>query len=306
MTAMLLVSGCGGSQGQITGVGAVPQAAVRNAHILKSATSGDLVYVSGGCGGICVLTYPQGQLIDSIHTTGITEGACSDSSGNVFVTNSTQVLEYQHGGTSPIATLALPGNDAFGCSVDPTTNNLAVVFRSNPGPDIAIFANESGSPITYHSKIDSFYCGYDNAGNLFVSGPVNGRPGLSELASGQSTFAVLSISGTLDGYGQVQWDGAHMTYESIVRKHPSISQLSISGSVATVIGTTELTGKVKYVTQSWIYNDQVIVPFSTRKVRVNKVGFWPYPSGGPPAKTIKFAGGKGWNMQGVTVSIGSK
>lgn len=302
VVAIASLAGCGGSHPPIGAPGPTGPAATMQARAHR-ATSGALIYMTGGCGGICVLSYPQGELIDSIHTTGILEGACSDSEGNIFVTNSTQMLEYQHGGISPIATLTLPGNDAFGCSVDPTTNNLAVVFHTSGGPDIAIFAKESGSPTLYASKIDSFYCGYDNAGNLFVSGRAPVKAGLSELASGQSTFTLMSISKDLGNPGQIQWDGAHMAYESRATKNPSVSQLSISGSVATVIGSTKLTDKVKNVTQSWIYNGQVLVPYSTRTVRVNKVGFWPYPQGGTPAKTIKFEGGKAWNIQGVTVSV---
>ena len=103
-----------------------------------SGSSGALIYATGGCGGICVVSYPAGKLVDSISVSGELGGDCADSAGNVFVTNNTEVLEYSHGGTSPIATLSLRGDDAAGCSIDPGTGNLAVVF-SESGANVAVF-----------------------------------------------------------------------------------------------------------------------------------------------------------------------
>ena len=64
-------------------------------------------------------------------------GDCTDANGNVFISNDDNVFEYAHGGTEPIATLDLPGSNAIGCSVDPTTGNLAVVF-SGSGKNVAV------------------------------------------------------------------------------------------------------------------------------------------------------------------------
>ena len=90
------------------------------------------------------------------------------------------------------------------------TNNLAVVFGFS---SVAVFSNETGSPTLYRSKLEASYCGYDNAGNLFVSG-YNGQSGaISELPQGKTTFTILSVNGKLDTPGQVQWDGIYMAYE---------------------------------------------------------------------------------------------
>jgi len=294
--AALTVPGCG----QIGSAGAVPQGATTQARAHR-ATSGDLIYATGGCGGVCVLSYPQGQIVNSIHTTGQLGALCSDASGNVFVSNDTQVLEYTHGGTSPIATLSLPGHAGYACSVDPTTNNLAVVFKSDSG-DIAVFANESGTPSIYASTIDSLVCGYDNAGNLLIGGFNGLYPGLAELPQGQGAITVLSISGTLGNPGQVQWDGSHMTYETISSQRISVAQLSISGSLATVIGTTPIKG-VKFAAQSWIYDRKILVPSGGKAVKVNKIGVWAYPKGGKTKDAYKLANPKSLDFQGVTVSV---
>jgi hypothetical protein len=76
--------------------------------------------------------------MNSISVSGEVGGDCSNRTGDVFVPNNTEVFEYAHGGTSPIATLSLPGNSGAACSIDPSTGNLAVVF-SGSDADVAIF-----------------------------------------------------------------------------------------------------------------------------------------------------------------------
>jgi hypothetical protein len=254
---------------------------------------------------MCVLSYPKGDVVASIHITGHLYGVCSDNAGNVFATtNDGKVLEFQHGGTTSIATLSLPGTTAVACAVDPLTNTLAVVFLSTDY-NIALFSNESGSPSLYSSKIDSYACGYDNAGNLFVSGQVAGTIMMSELASGQFTFVPLSINGKLGLPGQVQWDGSHITYESRAGAPPSISRLTVSGSIATVVGTTYLKSKTVRTSLSWIYNGKVLMPYSTKQVRIKRIGVWKYPQGGKRNNSIKFEKSGFWVFQGVTVSVAS-
>lgn len=312
-TAMLILSGCGGSQGQTFGVSPVVTQSGTVVHqdnswMLREATSEDLVYAVGGCNDgsqvrTCVLSYPKGKLVGSLDTAGA--AVCSDGQGNVFIPFKSTVTEYAHGGTAPIATLYLPGTGASGCAVDPMTNNLAVVFSSTSG-NIAVFPNEGGSPSIYTAQLASFYCGYDNAGNLFISGDDYKGNGLSELPYGQQSTIVLTINGKLGAPGQVQWDGSNMTYENTNTGSISISQLAISGTTATVIGTTSLRGKrpqLQNATQSWIYNGVVLVPFSVKRNKLNKIGRWAYPSGGKPVNTFKFQNSAFWHFTGVTVSI---
>jgi hypothetical protein len=310
--AAAMLAGCGGSQPPLGAPGAMSQSSAIATHADRGASwmkprarSDDLIYATGGCGGTCVLTYPDGQIVGSISTNG--GGPCSDATGNVFIPSGSQVFEFLHGGTTPIATLTLPeSSDSYSCSVDPTTNNLAVSYLGKTCICAAIFKNETGSPTTYSTNIDSLFCGYDNAGNLFVDGLANDKVALSELARGQSTFTPLTVSGKFRGQpGALQWDGTNLTYEGLGADgtHVSIIKLAISGSAATIVKTIPLNGNIKKTTLSWIYGGNVLVPYSIQSQRLNKIGIWSYPKGGKRKVVLKFPKSKYWVFQGVTVSV---
>ena len=306
-----MLAGCGGSQPPIGAPLATSSGMTDATHAQGSEDSrtlpgsrGDLIYAVGGCGGTCVVSYPSGQFVGGLPTGG--SGICSDSQGNVFITADYDVVEYAHGGSTPIATLSLPGDWADGCSVDPMTNNLAVVATGND-TDIAIFPNEGGSPRLYASNIDSFLCGYDNAGNLFVDGYADKsgpQPALAELPSGGAAFNQLTINHYIGRPGQVQWDGSYITYEATDTS--IVKRLAISGSTATVVGETRLGRANRGRGASWIDGDRVVVPFPLHGAINNKIGIWKYPEGGKPASIIKQFGdyrGVQLYFQGVTISV---
>jgi hypothetical protein len=271
-----------------------------HASTTKPPTSGDLIYVSNGCGGICILSYPDGQVVSTIGLSPVTGGDCSDSGGSVFVTNDTHVVEYARGSSNPIATYSLAGNQAAACSVDPLSGNLAVVFAGT-GANIAIFPPSSQAPTYYETHIVTYYCGYDASGNLFVDGLNGHNAGLAELPNGESDFNVLTINGDIGTPGQVQWDGSYVTVES--RTPLQVARLNVSGSTATVAGTTRLKGKISLAAQSWIFNDRIIIPYASRAQRIDKVGVWKYPmSGKQLSKFAHFGGSKFRPLGGVTVS----
>jgi hypothetical protein len=288
-----LLAGCGGSNPPI-GASAASQGAATKA-MAPRATSGALVYASNGCGGICVLSYPDGDLVSSITLTGDREGACSDSAGNVFITNDTQVVEYAYAGTTPIATLALPGNTALGCSVDPTTGNLAVTFYGN-NVNVAIFPSATGQPTLYDAPF-AVYCGYDAAGNLFLSGEKK----VAELAKGHSDFQSFSIVGKVGNAGQIQWDGRYMTFESRTKGNIKLLRLQISGSTARVVGTTRLKSIRGNASQSWLYGDKILVPYGNGGQFETQIGVWAYPKGGKAKKRYRHFGTV--SFHGVTVSV---
>jgi hypothetical protein len=299
--AVAMLAGCGGSQPPIGASGAMPQSRAIAQARAHRASSGALIYATGGCGGTCILSYPQGKLVGQIATGGA--AVCSDGQGNVFISavEGDLVYEYAHGGTTPIATLTLPGDQAFGCAVDPMTNNLAVVFGDS---GVAVYSNESGSPTVYASKLEASYCGYDNAGNLFVSGYNVQAHAISELPQGKANFTVLSVNGKLGTPGQVQWDGTYMAYEARGSVPAiSIARLSISGYVATVVSKTSFRGTMREAAQSWIYQGNILLPYGKKAVKVNKLGLWPYPKGGKPTRIIKLVNTKPWEFSGVTVSV---
>ncbi|MFY9719462.1 MAG: hypothetical protein WAK16_07440 [Candidatus Cybelea sp.] len=183
--ALVMFSGCGGSQ--TTPAGAVSQSATRTgangkSWMLPGASSGDLIYATHGCGGTCVISYPALKSVGFIADSGA--AVCSDAQGNIFLPKDYQVVEYAHGGTQPIATLALPGDLAAGCSVDSETNNLAVVYESS----VAVFADEQGTPTSYNTHLESLYCGYDDSGNLLLTATMGSASGFRSYPMVAETF----------------------------------------------------------------------------------------------------------------------
>jgi len=300
--ATALLAACGGSQPPIGAPGATPQSraiamhAERGGSWMLPGTSGqDLIYATNGCEGACVMSYPSGDLVSSITLSGDKEGSCSDSAGNVFITNDTQVVEYAHAGTTPIETLALPGNTALGCSVDPTTGNLAVTFNGN-NVNVAIFPSATGEPTTYDAPT-AVYCGYDRAGNLFLSGEKK----VAELAKGHSDFELFSIVGKVGNTGQIQWDGRYITFESRTKGNIKLLRLQISGSTATVVGTTRLKSIRGNASQSWLYSGNVLVPYGNGGQFETQIGLWKYPKGGKVETRYRNFGTV--SFHGVTVSV---
>ena len=290
-----LLAACGGSQPPISAPGAMRQARAVAQQAAHRATSDALIYATGGCGGICVLSYPSGDLVSSIALSGDKEGACSDSAGNAFITNGTQVVEYAHAGTTPIATLVIPGRTALGCSIDPTTGNLAVTFNGND-VNLAIFPSATGEPTLYDAPTAA-YCGYDADGNLFLSG----EKVIAELANGSSSFQLFSIVGKARVIGQIQWDGRSMTLESRSPGNIKLLRLRFSGSAATVVGTSRLKDIGGNAGQSWLFDDKVLVPYGNHGQFETQLGVWNYPKAGKVQTRYRHFGTV--SFPGVTVSV---
>src|ERR1700722_10894750 len=269
VAALILLGGCGGQN-----VGPIPAAKVETQARHAKASSGDLLYVADGGTNysgayVLVYTYPQGKHVATLTGYHRLAGECSDSQGNVFVvapgeesSNPSTIYEFAHGGSQPIATLTESGI-AYGCAVDPTTGNLAVANytdAANPNKgsgDVAIFSGAMGSATMYYgSELAAFfYCGFDDAGNLYLSQETANGNGLAVLRVGSGSLQTLKLKTTLfDAYAfepSVQWDGSEMTVSSTLKQGPpdgnsgpvQVYQLSISGNTATVIGSTILNAK---------------------------------------------------------------
>ncbi|MBV8530047.1 MAG: hypothetical protein JO104_01920 [Candidatus Eremiobacteraeota bacterium] len=310
----IALSGCGAlpfnvaqgklAQGDVLLPHAMP--AVTADGIDRQAARGDLLYVTGGCGGTCVLSYPKGKAVGALPVGGA--GLCSDRRGNVFIATATAsgnavVYEYAHGGTSPKATLSLPGLLAEGCSVDPTTGNLAVTYlcrNCDYGP-VGIFQNAKGAPTSYQQAgIFLSYCGYDSKGNLFVDGSGSGGFALLELPAKAYILSPISVGQSITSAGEVQWDSTYLAIEDL--SHPVIYQFAIKDSVATLKGTTQLTGAGNEGGQSWIHGGTVVLPYSPSGSSPTAIGLWRYPAGGSAKKTIKRHLGGGL-LAGATVSV---
>jgi len=252
-----------------------------------AAKKSDLLYLDDqGTGNVYVYSYPKGELMGTL--TGLPEpqGECVDKKGDVFVTTfaSQEILEYAHGGTSPINTLSNPGQYMEGCSVDKTTGNLAAIdfepSSGGGGGGVAIFAKASGSPtvLTDANLYLGYQVGYDNKGNIFVDGVDSSRNfEFAELPKGSSSFTEITLNVSITTPGGVQWDGKYVTVGDA--KSGNIYQTN--GAGGTVEGTTSLSDS-DGIFQYFIDGKRVVGP----NVYSANAGIWKYPKGGAPTTTL--------------------
>lgn len=314
--AAAILAACAGSQSPIGAPGAVSKRPAIAAHaerggswVLAGAKSEDLIYAIGGCGSVCVLSFPKAKLVGSLDVPDA-NGACSDASGNVYIVSEPDVFEYPHGGTNPIRTLTLPPDAmAQSCAVDPTTGDVAVTGDLVYG-DVAVFTPGSDAPTAYTVSDGAMWSGYDNEGNLFVDGyePGSKSIALSELTQDASQFISISTNGLTARAGEVQWDGQYLTVEGVDDDGSvQVYRLSVHGYTATLIGTTATTTHgERAALASWIEGNHIFVPYGTHGPRTNKLGVWNYPAGGKPIRKDFRGIDARPTFQGVTYSVASR
>jgi hypothetical protein len=316
-------AGCGGSQPPIGAQGAMPQVSAIAQHVahgkswmLPEAKVSTLVYVSGAfTKEVRVYAYPKLRLVGRLNDFGTNaepRGLCSDKTGDVFVTViapnfQSFIYEYAHGASTPTNILADPGW-AAGCSVDPTTGNLAV-SNTEGAPSqyatVAIFANAQGTPTTYTDPAISFflYCAYDDSGNLFVDA-YQGADLIGELAAGSDAIKNITLDKKV-APGSLQWINGSLVAAGFVdsrKGEQPLYQIAINGSTGNVSGPILLWSHGNQnpgIVQYWVYQNSIIGPGLKGKDHVDLVNLWRYPHGGRPRTTRR--GGSG-NI-GVTVSV---
>jgi hypothetical protein len=271
----------------------------------REAASRDLLYVTDvGANEVFVYSYPQGSLVGTLTGFNSPVRACSDASGDVFITNSNsqQILKYAHGGTKPIATFRDPGFVPVDCSVDPTTDTLAATNYSMTGSNtgsVAIYAGGKGRPAIYHAASVQAYlfCTYDGAGDLFVDG-LDDKYNfvLIELPKGAKKFEQITVKQTLRSWGGIQWDG---TYLAVGDGVSTIYDFAVKGTSAKKVHLVQLHRAVNVV-QFWLDGSTLIGPDGPNGAH-RDAGLWSYPRGGAPTKTI--GSGVFENPSGATVSV---
>lgn len=286
----VLYTGCGAQQASAPTTLPPTTRSAGYRGIASNVSSQDLLYVTEACGGICVFTYPGGKLVQQLGDSNNPFGECVDKAGDVFVVDfggisgTAAILEYAHGGTSPIATLSDPGYYPESCSIDPTTGNLAV---TNDGGPVAIYAGAKGDP-TYFTDTKANligFCAYDNKGNLFIDGEDarSGGYALVEMPKGSYSFKSIKLDSPPSFWYDIQWAGKYL---ALADSPTVIYHVAISGAKGTVIGSTVLNGPVEGTeVQFWIQGRTIIQPYGTGDF-LNQVGFWRWPIGGKLRKNI--------------------
>jgi hypothetical protein len=244
-----------------------------------------------------------GKLVGTLTGLSTPSGECVDKAGNVYVTStqSQNIVEYAHGGTSPIATLAdLPGEYPFSCAVDPTTGNLAVtnLLSAYGTGSVALFANAQGTPSIYADPDfqGMYFAAYDDAGNLFFDGTPPGGSSyfvFGELPKGASAIGTVALNQSIGFPGGVSWDGKYVAVGD--QNAPAIYQFDITASGATEVGSTTLTdgGSIgQFATPK--LGPGTKNPQATAVVGpscgANAIGVWKYPAGGSSMQMLPGSG----------------
>ena len=325
--AVALLAGCAGLQ---SSSGLMPLGVQRAAHPdrNRSSMSPDakttkmLLYIGDEeTNDVYVYDYKSGKSVGTL--TGFNEpyGECVDASGDIYVSNygSGTVVEYAHGGTTPINTYS-PGGTPNGCAVDANGDVAAVSF--DPG-EVTVYAGGNPSDGTTYSDSSCVYMwsmAYDLKGNLVGGGESgSGKGALCGLLAGSKTMTVLKWKGFPTDFGSgAAWDGKYFalvvqggTFQS------GIVQATLKGKTLTYISETALSDNC--------YNSYVDIvdPFIVGKKNTpvndkqgntllganlwcvdggkGEVDYWHYPKGGLPYKHLS---GASADPYGAAVSIG--
>jgi hypothetical protein len=261
---------------------------------------------------VYVYNFASGKLVGKL--TGFSDpyGECVDAKGDVWIANfsGSSVVEYAHGGTTPIATLATNGY-AIGCSVAPE-GDLSVADLTTPSGagNIELWQHASGTPISYSNSEYCYYVwppGDDNYGNMFVETNASNYVcelyygGSQGLMPGNSSFSQSEISFP----GGSMWDGEYVTFTD--QQYDQTNTTAIYQTIEEpcgglmVIGTTVLTDTCHNnyvgVVQPFIVGEKNTPNNTTQGTLVvggntwckHRVDVWNYPAGGNPVLSLKSA-----------------
>lgn len=251
------------------------------------AKKGGLLYISdAGTNDVVVYRYPSNTEAGVLTGFDEPQGECVDKAGNVWIANSlaSNVLEYAHGGTTPIATLADRGQYPVGCAVDEKSGTLAVsnvVTRRKHQPgSLSLYANATGTPTIVRSPDfdEIYFVGYDGRGNLFLDGYNDGQTfQFGELANGSSTIEPITLNGaTVRFPGGVQFDKGKVNIGD--QEGAVIYHATESGRIT---GDTPLSGSADCV-EFFIQGKTVTCPDAGD----GDIETYPYPAGGSPIQVI--------------------
>lgn len=262
----------------------------------REAVSRNLLYISDPPHNrVVVYSFPYGKLVGTLNGLQSPAGECVDSRQNVWITETyaSEIVEYAHGGTRPIAKLADKGRYPIDCSIDPHTGNLAVANIENVDNgqgSIAVYAHATGPPTERHyAKLYyPFFLSYDNARNLFVDGEgYDGAFVFGELPAGSRSFAKIALHQNFELAGGVFWDGLYVT----IGDEAAGVVYRTKGAGGAIVGSTQLSG-AQSLAQYAIpklgsgKEDQQGTKLVGSNLNGSSVMLWNYPGGGPQTKTL--------------------
>jgi len=251
-----------------------------------------------------VIIYKNDQVVGKLVGLKGPDGICTDRHGNVWIVNNLgqNVVEYAHGGTTPLKTLGDPGYYPLGCAVNPRTGALVVtnIFSTSSGPgNVAIYhkAQEPALVLDDPKIYYYFFAGFDAASNLYVDGLDTSQTfQFAELLRGRRKFNTIALNGTIYYPGAIAWDGTYVDVgDQLYQNHVASAIYQTTGAGGTIVGTTPMNG-AQDVVGYWLGSGNLIGP----DANLNDVSLYQYPAGGDPALSL----GNLDRPYGAAVSVG--
>ena len=217
------------------------------------------------------------------------QGACADTSGNVYFANTemSTIDEYNHSGTF-VTALSDPGQFPAGCAYDKASGNLAVsnIITVSGGPGSVSIYNGGVLQNTYTppnmNKV--FFLGYQaKTSTLWLSGLESSSIFEYDSMSPSGSFTNVGVHGASVGFpGMVQWSAATAwmnVADQDTFSAPTIYQVDGSGNVqgSTVTTCTQISDFCDPV-QMTIKGPGLVEP-DALAVAANRFA---YPAGGGP------------------------
>lgn len=289
-----LLTACGGTQQPIYVAGRVasePDGRAAHNHrkswMLPEASGEDLLYIANyKAGSVNVYSYKTLKLVGMLSGLNGPNGECTDRTGNVYIVNSRSdsIVEYPHGGTSPIATIDDYPYYPNDCGIDSTTGDLCVAnLDATPlYGNLAIYKKARGMPSLYSDQNPYiayyFSCAYDPDGNAYVDASfVDGGLIYDELAVGAKKLTRFRLGRAARHGGTLRWDGRYMAVNDGGNR---VRRFDIgSRERAYHDGQTILRTSVGGISKFWVYakgrSREIIGTVQTK----NEIQIWTYPAG---------------------------
>ena len=250
LTGMIVFAVCACSERTSILPSALPS---QNDAFVDNAQNRHLFVTDPGTSEIYIYDVPSLKLVAILQGYASPQGACSDDSGDVWVTDNhtDDIYKLTYTGKSVGKLTDSTGNPAA-CAWDPKTGNLAVANYIDAGSktgEILVYHDATGAPNAYTNAKQYYYgyAGYDDAGNLYFDGSTaTGKFVLSELPYGKVTPETIKVSGAnIYDAGMVQWDAASKQLDvgdqdCLNATTSCIYQFKITGSTATAKRVTDL------------------------------------------------------------------
>jgi hypothetical protein len=106
----------------------------------------------------------------------------------------------------------------------------------------------------------------------------NNRFALAELARGTHHFKAITVNGTIESPGQVQWDGKYLTVGDLERN--VVDRIAVTGTQGNIEATVDFNNV--QLAGSWIHGNKIVDP----EPGDANVLFFDYAKGGTSTRTI--------------------